>query len=312
MTKYLDRLPLQPRLSSSNSLFWYLVVLILGFFFGQFVGTLVIIPFIGVALEALTRFAEDPGSIPNGQQISWLMQSIYTVVSYILIPLAFVKYYERQQVRVISPEWKASPVDFILPLAIIFPFLIVNAQLIQWNQGLDLSFLGALGEWAVATEKQMAEQTEFMTQMDGLGDAILLTIMIAVLPAIGEEIAFRGLLQNYIHRASGNAHIAVWGAAIVFSAIHMQFLGFFPRMALGVLFGYLFIWSGRLWVAMLAHFLNNFITVLLVYSQQHGMIEDVTESPELMPLLPTLIAVGAVAGLGYYYWNYYRQREALV
>ncbi|HAA17710.1 MAG TPA: hypothetical protein DCR93_11185 [Cytophagales bacterium] len=308
MTKYLDRLPLQPRLSSSSSLFIYFVVLLLGFFFGQFVGTLAIVPFLGADLEAFTSFAEDPSSVPNGQKISWLMQSIYTVVSYILIPLAFVKYYEHQRTRDISPSWKGSPIDVVIPLAIIFPFLVVNAQLIQWNQGMDLSFLGSLGEWAVKTEQQMKEQTEFMTQMDGIGDMILLSIMIAVLPAIGEEIAFRGLLQNYIHRVSGNAHVAVWVAAAVFSAIHLQFLGFFPRMALGVLFGYLFVWSGKLWVAMLAHFLNNFITVLLVYSQQQGMMEDTSETPELLPLAPTLVAVLAVAGLGYFYYNYYKQR----
>jgi hypothetical protein len=64
--------------------------------------------------------------------------------------------------------------------------------------------------------------------------------------------------------------VAVWVAAILFSAIHMQFLGFVPRLFMGAALGYLFLWSGNLWYPIIAHFANNAMAVVLVYMQQHG------------------------------------------
>ena len=310
MTKIPDTLPATENMSPVGAPFFYFFILLLGIFLAQFLGFLTVIPFIGFDIEAITKLGTDPSSIENGQALTLLLQSVYSIFAYIVIPLVYVVIMIKAPAKAISPEWKFDLVDVALAAAILFPFLIVNASVIEWNANLHLpEALSSLDAWMHKLEDQMAEQTEFLTQMDGIGDLIMVSFVIAVLPAIGEEIAFRGVLQGLIQRASGNAHIAVWVSAFVFSAIHMQFLGFFPRVMLGALFGYLFVWSGRLWVAMLAHFFNNFFMVLLVYGQQHSWIEDTTDSPEQMGALATVIAAVALIGLCYIYWKYHHTRR---
>jgi membrane protease YdiL (CAAX protease family) len=82
---------------------------------------------------------------------------------------------------------------------------------------------------------------------------------------------FRGLLQRLIREWLGNVHVAVFISAFLFSALHMQFFGFLPRMMLGIMFGYLFVWTGSLWVPVFAHFVNNGSAVVVSYLGQRGV-----------------------------------------
>ena len=103
---------------------------------------------------------------------------------------------------------------------------------------------------------------------------IINILLIGVLAAVGEEIFFRGLLQNLFLKGTGNAHVAIWISAFLFSFIHFQFFGFFPRMLLGAMIGYLFYWSGSLWAAILAHFINNAVSVVAYYLVNTGVVEE--------------------------------------
>ncbi|NNE29163.1 MAG: CPBP family intramembrane metalloprotease, partial [Saprospiraceae bacterium] len=96
-------------------------------------------------------------------------------------------------------------------------------------------------------------------------DLLYSLIVIAVIPAIGEELIFRGHLQQYFSRWLKNKHIGVLLAAFFFSAIHMQFEGFVPRFFLGVILGYIFLWTGSLWLAIWGHFVNNSFQLIGVY-----------------------------------------------
>ena len=90
-------------------------------------------------------------------------------------------------------------------------------------------------------------------------------LLIALIPAISEELIFRGFLQTILGQLLQNKHVTVWLTAIVFSAIHMQFEGFFPRIILGLVLGYLMMWSGNIAYPMIAHFVNNAVQVILQY-----------------------------------------------
>ena len=95
----------------------------------------------------------------------------------------------------------------------------------------------------------------------------------ALLPAVAEELTFRGVLQRLIQTQTNEAinregkrvHLAIWCTAILFSAIHMQFYGFLPRMLMGALFGYALVWTGSLWIPILMHFTNNAMAVILYF-----------------------------------------------
>lgn len=108
--------------------------------------------------------------------------------------------------------------------------------------------------------------------------------MIALIPAIGEEFFFRGVLQRIFKEWFRSGHLAVWLSAVLFSLAHYQFLGFIPRIFLGALFGYLFMWTSNIWIPVIAHFVNNAIGVIYYYlflqeklgtdPQQIGMQEN--------------------------------------
>ena len=101
--------------------------------------------------------------------------------------------------------------------------------------------------------------------MDSTGGLLFNLFMIALLPAIGEELLFRGVIQRIFTGWTRSNHWGIWISAILFSALHMQFYGFIPRMLLGVLFGYLLVWSGSMWLPITAHFFNYGIVVIGIW-----------------------------------------------
>jgi hypothetical protein len=129
-------------------------------------------------------------------------------------------------------------------------------------------FLKGLEQWMREKEQQAAVLTKQLLVMKSFSDYLLNLLMIAIIPAIGEELLFRGALQNIVYKWFYNPHVAIWISAIIFSAIHVQFFGFFPRMFLGALFGYFLWWSGSLWFAIWGHFLNNGLAVTMAFILQ--------------------------------------------
>jgi len=152
-------------------------------------------------------------------------------------------------------------------LMVLTPLLIFFA-----NGIIDLS--GQFNKWLIPAnswlENQIKPTEDLMEKMTGLfigNDAmvppLLAFISIAVVPAICEELVFRGVLQPLFAKITRNIHVAIWLTAILFSLIHMQFYGFLPRIIMGALLGYMVVWSGTLWAAIIAHFFNNAFAFLM-------------------------------------------------
>lgn len=144
----------------------------------------------------------------------------------------------------------------------------------HWNQQMVLpTWLSGVEEWMKAKEAEAEWLTKQFMSVTTVSGLLVNLLLMAVLPALSEEITFRGVLQQLLtapHRLSPFAsrlspHLAIWLTAIIFSAIHMQFYGFVPRMLMGALFGYMMVWTGSLWVPMLMHFVNNGMAVLLYF-----------------------------------------------
>ena len=110
--------------------------------------------------------------------------------------------------------------------------------------------------------------------MNTFGSLIVTVLMVGLMTGIGEELTFRGIIQSLVTEKSNNHHIAIWVTAIIFSAIHFQFFGFFPRMLLGAFFGYLMVWSGSIWLPIYAHFLNNSMAVVAAYMLNINLTTD--------------------------------------
>ena len=117
-------------------------------------------------------------------------------------------------------------------------------------------------------EEAAAALTERFLQADNFGMLLINVCLMAFLPALSEELSFRGTLQQILsndQHPKTKSHIAIWVTAFIFSAIHMQFYGFIPRMLLGAMFGYVFLWTGNLWAPILMHFTNNALAVIAYY-----------------------------------------------
>ena len=158
------------------------------------------------------------------------------------------------------------------------------------------SFLSSVEETIQDYETRTENVTNLFLKMPSPLDLTINLIVMAFIPAISEELLFRGCMQQIFREWFKNIHWAIWVTAFIFSFIHMEFYGFFPRLLLGALLGYLFYWSGSLWVPIIAHALNNGGQVLLVYLHDHGLINFDINSDELVPvpvvLISTIICIG--------------------
>nr|WP_199158119.1 CPBP family intramembrane glutamic endopeptidase [Pedobacter sp. ASV2] len=178
---------------------------------------------------------------------------------------------------------------FITPkfllLIIVLGIMIVSMPFMEWiavsNQKMVLpEFLKGIERWMKEKEDAAMQMTIQLITARNNFDFIVNLIMIAVLPAIGEELMFRGGLQRSMNKMFNNPHAAIWISAIIFSAIHVQFYGFIPRMLLGAGFGYLYYYSGNIWYAITAHFINNAYAVCAAfYMQKHNMPLNKADEP---------------------------------
>lgn len=166
-------------------------------------------------------------------------------------------------------------------------FIVFNSLVIEWNKALIFpDFMSQFENWAISKEKQLAKLTVFLISFESFNEYLIGVLAIAIVPGILEEFFFRGILQKNILLISKNHHFAIWITAIIFSFIHLQFYGFFPRMIMGVLFGYIFYWSGSLTYPIIAHIFNNFFSLTLFYAANEGLFGpefkvDINSSPDI-------------------------------
>lgn len=147
--------------------------------------------------------------------------------------------------------------------------------IVAWNESVALpESMASLERWMRTREDLAQAATLQLLDTSTLPNLLFSVFYIGILTGLGEEMFFRGALQRIFYGGTAKKHIAVWLAAFVFSALHFQFYGFVPRMLLGAFFGYMFLWSGSLWVPAIGHMLNNSTVVLFAYFERTGMADS--------------------------------------
>jgi membrane protease YdiL (CAAX protease family) len=175
--------------------------------------------------------------------------------------------------------------EILLNILIILMIILFSQPLVAYCIQLNLDFLNSISDYipkVVKSMKQMEEDAKLLTEgflrMNNIGDLLFNLFLIAIIPAIGEEMFFRGVIQKKLKNILRNPHIAILITSFIFSAIHMQFFGFLPRFFLGIILGYLFYYSGSLWMPIIAHFINNALFVFLSYLYPERINEDISIS----------------------------------
>ena len=161
----------------------------------------------------------------------------------------------------VTPHWR-DILFVILLLAISMPAM---NYIVYLNEQLSLpDSLSAIEQWMRATEDAAKAVTDSFLTGNTLLGLLGCVLLLGVLTGLSEEMLFRGALQGTLIE-SRNVHFSIWLTAFVFSVLHFQFFGFVPRMLLGAIFGYLLVWTGSLWVPVIAHALNNSVVVISSY-----------------------------------------------
>ena len=193
-----------------------------------------------------------------------------------------------------NPGWLVSLLSVVF-IIVILPF---TNFLAYFNTNLHLpSFLSGLEDFFRSKETQMTEIMESLLRPGGMGGLFVNLIVIAVIPAIGEELTFRGVIQKLLNRWFNHPHWAIIITAFLFSAMHIQFLSFLPRFFLGIVLGYLFYWSSSIWLTMLVHFINNAIAVIFYHYYYGGLIGNYMEKVGTPEKGIAFAFIGAIAGL---------------
>ncbi|MCI9607796.1 MAG: CPBP family intramembrane metalloprotease [Muribaculaceae bacterium] len=151
----------------------------------------------------------------------------------------------------------------LLTVALVVASIPAMNLLVKWNMSLSLpEWLGEVEAWMRNSEVSARSFTRTLIGGTGVSSLIAALLIVGVLAAVSEELFFRGTLQQLLLTSGVRLHLAVWATAFVFSAVHVQFFGFIPRLILGAGFGYIAVWSGNVWLAVIAHFTNNAIAAI--------------------------------------------------
>jgi len=298
-------------LNSSVTKSWLLLLSLVLISFGGllFIGQVLAWGFVTIFTGSSTAYQDlllNPMGDPDTRWLLMVVQGLNHMGGFLIAPLIF--YFTLVKGRFFHDFFKPQSnmaMVLVLTVMVSFSFMIVDTFFIEWNESIKLpESLSGLEQWAKALEDSMKELTVYLTKFDSPEYFLLAVVAIAVLPGIGEELVFRGLLQNIFLRMNKNPHIAIWLAAFFFSAIHFQFFGFFPRLLLGALFGYLYYWTGNLLVPIFAHFFNNFFSVLALYAYQKGLTDIDPETAEALPFTYIIVFGVLFIVLIVYFRNY--------
>ena len=182
-----------------------------------------------------------------------------------------------------------------------------NDWLTTWNDSWNLGRIGALlRRLQDATEGVVESMMSTDTVWGLLGNLLV----VALIPAVCEEVFFRAGIQNLLQKWVKNPHLAIWLTAIIFSLGHGEVFSFVPRFVLGALLGYLYVYGGSLLPNMMAHFVNNAILVVLYWLMARGVVDIDPEAPlQVDWALTALCTLAAVAVLAVTFWG--RKIDAL-
>lgn len=227
-----------------------------------------------------------------------LMFLLPAVVFGIVYHASFASYFK---LGLGKSKW-ALPLVSVVILLLLTP---VNDWITYWNDSLNM---GSAEEELRRLSTESKKIVDLMLSLSGGWDLALQLLVVALIPAVCEEIFFRGCLQQIMQKWTKNAHAAIVVTAVLFSLAHGDVYGFVPRLVLGTLLGYLFYLSGSMMVNICAHFFNNALIVVLYYLYHNGVLLTAPDAPLMMPWLTTVLCTLAAAALFVLYFAKSRKK----
>jgi len=229
-----------------------------------------------------------------------IVQAISVLMVFIIPALLFALFFSEEKLYYFRLNKFPSFIVVILSCVLIISSLPFISYLEGLNKSMSLpAAFSGLEHWMKASEDKVQQIEEAFMKNQTISDLLMNLFVIAFMAALSEELFFRGLIQRSMLNLSKNVHVSVWVTAVLFSAFHMQFYGFIPRVILGAILGYIYVWSGSLWTSIIVHFLNNGLVLIVSYLVSSNVIsksvEDVGMDGDKVTLvwaIPSLLLMG--------------------
>ncbi|MDT8402124.1 MAG: CPBP family intramembrane glutamic endopeptidase [Bacteroidales bacterium] len=293
MTVYSELLPL----SSKKPLVQFVVSMLL----------ILIISLAGLLITLLTAwliFGIAPGELDiwqeplNAKHVNYFkyLQTFQHISMFLLPSLAIAFFMRGDAHSYLGLNNKPGLTSASLSILFIILIIPLNSYLSWFNSRLDLpGWLEGLENWMAGKESQSERLTLILMDAGSVGGLMINILIVALIPAVGEEFLYRGVLQNIFTRWLRSGHLGLILTALLFSAAHLQFYGFIPRFILGLGFGYLYLYSGNIWLPVLAHLVNNLIPTILAFfvgwESVNSAIDEFSAGDGLIATIPALIAL---------------------
>lgn len=270
--------PIIKKTTKFERLFILLALIIIGLILGTVIGWVYVL---------ITK------SNPQDLNALRFMQISSQLFTFVFPPIAYAFLVKENPVNALGLK-KSKTLWILIGIAMIFAIMPFNSILAEWNANLTLpESMSKIESLMKQMQEAATEIIEKFVSVDTIGGLILNLFMIAGLAALGEELLFRSIIQTSLIKICKNAHIGILIASAIFSFIHFEFYGFVPRLILGMLLGYMFYFSGSIWISMLMHFLNNGTVVFIYFLNTKGItnIDVDTFGQTSIPVLIVSIVV---------------------
>jgi uncharacterized protein len=259
-------------LSSFQKLVFFLFLLVAGFIFSTLLSIILLFPVFGSHTLTLLSSLNDLNN-PSVVKAMIIMQITAQAGMFVIPAFLMAILCSADPAGYLGLKGKAPTVYGLLIIILVFvslPFISWTAEI---NSHLKLpGIMAGIEQWMQSSEESAGNIMEAFMKNTSIAALLVNILMIAILPAMGEELVFRGIIQKHLVEWTGSKHLGIIIAALTFAAIHLQFYGFLPRFLLGLGFGYIYVWTGNLWLPILAHFINNIISVLVEFMARKGWI----------------------------------------
>lgn len=307
--------PIYAQQSPFIQLLIFLLVVIVSLLFTMLLGILLAVPFYGTDILSSMNTMYDVNN-PSSLILLKYFQIVNQIGLFLIPSFFFAWLVSRRVKRYLGFTAKPYLLSIVLGTAAILFSLPFIGWLGELNHQMNLpDSLSGIENWMKNSEEQARLLTEAFLSTTSIGGLAINMLMIAIIPAVGEEIFFRGILQRLFNQMTRNVHAAVIISALLFSALHMQFYGFLPRFVLGLILGYLYAWSGSIWVPIIVHFINNAFAVMAMFLVSHNMVEtdlDSLGTTNSQPLIIISVMLVMLLMGVVYYWEKKKQEERIL
>jgi membrane protease YdiL (CAAX protease family) len=291
-----------------QSILILLALIIAGTIVGSILAMFLLEPILGISVLGNTDVLNIYSNNPATPMALKFFQFFQVFFSFIVPAHLFARFHSNNQSAEYLQLKSTSNIHFILGALMIFLISPLISFLNEINQNISLpAFLSSLESTFKSLEEKSKIATELFLNVNTTADIVVNFFIVAILAAVSEELIFRGVLQRLMGTVVRNIHLNILICSVIFSAFHLQFYGFIPRLALGMLLGYSFHFSKSLWVPIMIHFLNNATAVLVDLLYKRNLISLNPNENEYFGWGGLLISIISTITLFWYWTNVYKK-----